>query len=249
MVNVSCGKSSEASVGFRSTRPIVEVAETPCLEGTVVLTGGVPSTKGQVIDVGGNPLCSQHGSIIDPTWRVSENGGLADVVVSVKNGPLAKNVPEMGGTIDQKECLFLPNVAAVQVGQAVRFKNSDMTFHNVRVVRHQMGTELQGQSVANYAQASMGGENTRVFDEPGVYRIECDVHRWMRGWIVVNEGIHFGVSDSLGKFQISRALPDGDYVLEAWHPQFSEPVVQNVRVSGGKGAANFEFKLSSAFRS
>lgn len=249
MVNVSCGKSPKTSSGFQSVRTVIEVEETPCLEGRVVLTGGIPSTLGQVIDVIGNPLCSQHGAIIDPTWKVSADGELADVVVTLKNGPIAKNVPDLGGTIDQKECLFLPNMSAVQMGQSVRFKNSDMTFHNVRVVHHQLGTELQGESVANYAQDSMGGENTRVFDEPGVYRIECDVHRWMRGWIVVNEGIHFAVSDSLGKFQIFRALPDGNYVLQAWHAQFPEPVTQNVRVSGGRGTAHFEFQLSFAFRS
>ena len=249
MVNVSCGKAPDAPIASRVREPSIEVAEILTLEGSVTLSGGFPSTHGQAIDVGGNPLCSQHGKIIDPTWRVSENRGLADVIINVKNGPIAKNVPRMGATIDQRECLFRPNVVAVQSGQTVCFKNSDMTFHNVRVVRHQMGTELQGQSVANFAQASMGGENTHVFNEAGVYRLECDVHRWMRGWIFVNEGIHFAVTDSLGKFQISRALPDGDYVLQAWHAQFPEPVTQNVRVSGGRGTAHFEFQLSSAFRS
>jgi plastocyanin len=249
VASVSCGKVSESPAVFRSAKPMIEVASGNSISGTVVLTGGSPSELGKAIDVGGNPLCSQHGAIIDPKWRVSSDGGFADVVVSVRNGSMASNVSPTEVLMDQRDCLFVPNVLSVQAGQSVRFRNSDMTFHNVRVVKHQLGSELQGKSVENFAQASMGGENSRVFDEPGIYRVECDVHRWMRGWIAVVEGIHFAVSDREGNFQISRVLPDGKYVLEAWHAQFPEPLVQTVQVKGGVASAHFEFKLDTAFRS
>lgn len=249
MGNIGCGKVAEKPDGYRSAKPAVDIGLSNSIGGRVVLSGGLPKDHGAVIDVGGNPLCSQHGPIIDPKWKVAPDGGFADVVVSVRNGALASNVSATSVLMDQKECLFVPNLIAIQLGQSVRFRNSDMTFHNVRVVKHQIGSELQGKSIENFAQASLGGENTRVFDEPGIYRVECDVHRWMRGWIAVVEGIHFAVSGADGKFQISRALPDGNYVLEAWHAQFPEPLVQTVQVKSGVASAHFEFKLADAFRS
>ena len=249
VANVSCGKVTESPVALRSAKPLVEVPSGNSISGRVVLIGGTPSDLAKVIDVGGNPLCSQHGEIVDPKWKVSRDGGFADVVVSVRNGSMARNVATSEVLMDQKNCLFVPNLLAIQAGQTVRFRNSDMTFHNVRVVKHQLGSELQGKSIENFAQASMGGENSRVFYEPGIYRVECDVHRWMRGWIAVVEGIHFAVSDTEGNFQISRVLPDGKYVLEAWHAQFPEPLVQTVQVKGGVASAHFEFKLETAFRS
>lgn len=249
VANVSCGKVTESPVALRSAKPLVEVPSGNSISGRVVLIGGTPSDLAKVIDVGGNPLCSQHGEIVDPKWKVSRDGGFADVVVSVRNGSMARNIATSEVLMDQKNCLFVPNLLAIQAGQSVRFRNSDMTFHNVRVVKHQLGSELQGKSIENFAQASMGGENSRVFYEPGIYRVECDVHRWMRGWISVVESIHFAVSDADGKFQISRVLPDGQYVLEAWHAQFPTPLVQTVQVKSGVASANFEFKIETAFRS
>ena len=246
---VSCGKVTETPVSFRSSKPLIEIPTGNSISGRVTLICGVPSDLAKVIDVGGNPLCSQHGQIVDPKWKVSRDGGFGDVVVSVRNGSMASHVSPSEVLMDQKNCLFSPSVIAIQVGQSVRFRNSDMTFHNVRVVKHQVGSELQGKNVENFAQASLGGENSRVFDEPGIYRVECDVHRWMRGWISVIEGIHFAVSDLEGNFQLSRVLPDGEYVLEAWHAQFPEPLVQTVQVKSGVASAHFEFKLETAFRS
>lgn len=244
----SCGKAPEPAAALAPRGPAIPVAEGVSIEGRVILTGGKPAGLGKSIDVGGNPFCSQHGTLIDPAWKVSADGGLGDAVVVVRNAPVASNVSQEPVLVDQKACLFVPTVTAIQAGQSVRFRNSDLTFHNVRVIRHEAGTTNRGQSLENYAQPSMGGENIRRFDEPGIFRVECDVHRWMRAWIRVCEGIHSAVSDADGGFRITRVLADGEYTLEAWHPQFEKPVVKTIRVRNGKSFASFEFHLATAFR-
>lgn len=244
----SCGKAPEPAATLGVRAPAIPVAEGVSIEGRVILTGGKPAGLGGSIDVGGNPFCSQHGALIDPTWKVSADGGLGDAVVVIRNAPVASNVPPEPVLVDQKDCLFVPTVTAIQAGQAVRFRNSDLTFHNVRVIRHEAGTANRGQNLENYAQPSMGGENVRRFDEPGIFRVECDVHRWMRAWIRVCEGIHFAVSDADGSFRVNRVLADGEYTVEAWHPQFEKAVVKTILVRNGKGSASFEFYLATAFR-
>lgn len=252
IANVGCGKVREPVSAFPSgpAKPVAftEVDESLSITGRVSLIGGMPSALGAKIDVGGNPFCTQHGDLIDPAWKVSPDGGLADAVVYVADSTAAANIAAEPVLIDQKNCLFSPTMTAVQPGQTVRFLNSDLTFHNVRVVRHEIGTAGKGESLDNYAQPSMGGKNDRVFAEPGIYRIECDVHRWMRAWVFVNRGCRHAVSGPDGKFAINRSLPDGGHTVRVWHPQFPRPAEKSVTVNGGRAAVDFDFKLAEAFR-
>ena len=115
-------------------------------------------------------------------------------------------------------------------------------------MRHKLGAVDGGENLANYAQASMGGENIHSFDQPGLYRVECDVHRWMRAWIAVEDGAHFAVSAADGSYEIKRALANGEHVVEAWHPQFSSPLTSTVQVRDGRAAADFTFQSTAALR-
>ncbi len=246
MAATSCGKSVENASSYIAP-PAVVVAEGNSISGKVTLTGGMPEKNGKTIDVGGNPFCTGHPALVDPTWQVAADGGLGNVVLTVRGGPRAENVLADAGMVDQKHCEFVPNTSAIQAGQSLRLHNSDLTFHNIRVVRHEVGTRDKGQNIDNLAQPAQGAENVRVFAEPGVYRLECDVHRWMRAWVFVNEGVHTAVSKADGTFAFSRTLADGDYTVEAWHPQFASPLTQKVHVQSGKGTADFAFSLDQSF--
>lgn len=244
IANVSCGKVPE-TVAVNLT-PAVEIAESTSISGKVILTGADPAALRKVIDIGGNPFCSGHGEITDPAWRVAADGGLADAVITVRGSQRASNV-NVSPLIDQTKCEFVPHTVAIQPGQAVRFHNSDLTFHNIRIARHESGTTRgKGENIDNFGQPSRGDENVKTFNTPGLFRLECDVHRWMNAWVFVHEGIHAAVSTSDGRFAISRALADGEYVVEAWHPQFARRLSQTVTVRGGKATADFTFDFAQA---
>ncbi len=246
----SCGKVADAGQKLPSAplTAAVEIAEKTSISGHISLKGIEPAKLAKNVDVGGNPFCTGHGEIADPTWKTAPDGSLADVVVTVSKSGRASNVPAAAPLIDQTHCAFVPHTLSIQPGQDVRFHNSDLTFHNIRVVRHQPGTRSGGENLANLAQASRGEENVLNFSVPGIYRLECDVHRWMKAWIVVHEGIHSAVSDAAGQYQINRALPDGTYTVQAWHPQFSAPLTQTVTVAGGTARADFTFDHAEAFQ-
>lgn len=243
VANVSCGKIPEPV----SLAPAVTIAATPSITGKVTLLGAAAAKLRQVVDVGGNPFCTGHGEIIDPTWRVAGDGALADVVISVRGSQRADNLPVAATLIDQTHCAFLPHTVAIQPGQSVRFHNSDLTFHNIRIARHEAGTRAKGENIDNIGQPSRGDENVKSFLTPGIYRLECDVHRWMNAWVFVHEGVHAAVSGADGRFIINRALADGDYFVEAWHPQFPQSVSKSITVRDGKATADFEFDFAHAF--
>lgn len=250
LATTSCGKITETGARLPQAplAPATEVALKPSVQGKITLEGIQPASLRKVVDVGGNPFCTGHGEIIDSAWRVSADGGLANVVITVQGSPRASNIPGTVPLMDQTRCEFVPNTLAVQPGQMVRFRNSDLTFHNIRIARHQPGTSHGGENLANLAQASQAEENEETFAVPGIYRLECDVHRWMKAWIYVHEGIHSAVSAADGTYRIDRALADGDYTLKAWHPCFAEPLSQQVTISKGTARADFAFAYSKAFQ-
>jgi plastocyanin len=243
LANSSCGKVADSAPQLPSAplAPAVEIVEKASISGKITLQGIEPAKLTKVIDVGGNPFCTGHGQIVDSTWKVAENGALADVVITVTGSSRATNVPATAPLVDQTHCEFVPHALAIQPGQSVRFRNSDLTFHNIRISR-------AGDNLANLAQAARGDENVLQFSVPGAYRLECDVHRWMNAWVFVHEGIHSAVSSADGSYTINRALADGTYTVRAWHPQFSQPLSQTVTVQNGTATADFAFNHAEAIQ-
>jgi len=70
--------------------------------------------------------------------------------------------------------------------------------------------------------------------------VKCNVHPWMRAFIVVVKGPN-GVSDESGSFKLD-GVPPGTYTLTAWHETYGTQT-QKVTVAAGKPAtADFTFK-------
>lgn len=245
---LACGRQEEPSAAARGLLTPLQTPEgfepgKVSLTGKVTLSGAPPSEPA-TFETSGDPYCRQHGPIPNESWKVSADGGLADVVITVADAP--PTVPVPAPEIVQEGCRYLPHVAAITAGQSVRVSNLDPTFHNVRVVSHQKGTLNRGSNLANYSQPGRGDANEHPFTQSGIYRLECDVHRWMRSWIFVADNNHLAVSRPGGTFQLDRGLRDGSYVVQAWHHHFAEPLTQSVDVIGGRAEVNFQFDVQQA---
>jgi plastocyanin len=205
--------------------------------GKVNIKGAAPAMP--MIKMNADPKCVKMHSGKDVASEqvvVNPNKTLRWVFVYVKKGLEGKKFPTPNTkvTIDQKGCMYSPHVFGVVVNQPIDITNSDATLHNI----HALPKTNKG---FNIAQPKQGMKMTQKFDKPEMpIKIKCEVHNWMASYVCVMDNPFFAVTDDKGNFEIKN-LPDGDYVLEAWHEKFGTQEM-NVSVKGGTATADFTFE-------
>jgi plastocyanin len=143
------------------------------------------------------------------------------------------DAPKKHAEIDQKDCMYEPRIQGVVAGQDVDIKNGDATLHNVH-------TNKGAETLFNQAQPKGSPAITKSWDDAAVIKFTCDVHPWMRGFVVVHDSPYFAVSGDDGSFTIDK-VPVGKYEITAWHSQYGLKKA-SVEVAEGKTAeAKFEF--------
>ncbi len=137
-----------------------------------------------------------------------------------------KSVSSISGEIalvNQRGLQFTPRVQAIVLGQRVRFTNQDSENHNVHILT--LGFAFN---------QSMGPGNAVDFipDRTGVMILACDIHSHMRGFVVVSPSPWVQVCSREGRFRLD-GVPDGRYVLTAWH-EMGESLRREIVVKDGK---------------
>lgn len=222
------------------------IAQTPSVSGRVILLGGPPKSLGQTLDLT-NTDCADSGPLAHPSWKMDAEGGLAEVVITVSGSQRASNLNESSATIELTKCELKPHVVAVQAGESVAVRPSDQSSVQLSLTRHKLGTLNEGEPIDTTTATGDSATWVRAFNRPGLYRVEGDSHRWMRSWIWVHEGIHKAVSGTDGRYTVERALPDGEYVVNAWHPRFKKSLSKTVQVVNGVAQVDFAFDYSHSF--
>lgn len=125
--------------------------------------------------------------------------------------------------IAQRDTTFQPSLLVVRRGQTVEFPNRDPFFHNVfsysGAARFDLGRYPEGES------------KSVTFREPGIVRIYCEVHDFMRAAVIVTENPYHARPDAEGRFRIS-GVPPGTYTLVGWDADRGT-VTEEVTVSEG----------------
>ncbi len=171
-------------------------------------------------------------------YVVGPKGEFADVVVSLK-GMDGKSTGASAppAVLDQKGCVYSPQILAIQTGQKLIVKNSDTCVHNVHCTPAAAGNEEH-----NDVQMPGGADLTYTFPKPEMFlRFKCDVHPWMFAWVSVIDSPYFAVSDKDGKFVIKN-VPPGKYTVEANHRKLG-PQTQDVEVADKDVTVNFTFAV------
>jgi plastocyanin len=157
---------------------------------------------------------------------LSSNNGIQNAVVSLQNvSPRAKqdwNFP--APKMDQKQCSFIPRVVLVPVGGTVEFLNSDRLLHNVKSAGKENPPFNRAQPHARSI--------SFAFKHPEILRVDCDLHSWMRGWVVVAEHPFYAITNEQGEFSLEN-VPPGKYSLQVWHENLG--AVSQELVVGNRG--------------
>ncbi|WP_438043568.1 carboxypeptidase regulatory-like domain-containing protein [Sorangium sp. So ce128] len=155
------------------------------------------------------PVCQDKDVLYNAV--VVNDGKLKDTFVRIAVGgvPGSWKAPDAHAVVDQQDCMYVPRIQGVVSEQQVDIKNSDRTLHNVHTYK---GSE----TLFNQAQPGGAAPLTKAWKD-GIIKLTCDVHPWMRGFVVVTDHPFFAVSGDDGSFTIEK-VPAGKYKLEAWHP-------------------------------
>ena len=228
------------AVGFLAACQTASAAD---ITGFITLKGTPPAE----VDIGAKMLeASPDCAAMYPPGKlptthfyvVGSKGEFADVVVSLK-GVTGKSTGAGASpaVLDQKGCLYTPQILAIQTGQKLVVKNSDMCIHNVHCT-----PTVAGNTEHNDVQMAGGADLTYTFPKPEMFlRFKCDIHPWMFAWVSVFDSPYFSISDRDGKFVIKN-VPPGKYTVEANHRKLGAQT-QDVEVKDGDVTQNFAFEI------
>jgi plastocyanin len=219
---------------------VMQVARAADVTGVINFKGTSPDEK-ELSPIKDDPNCSAYYPAGLPKTKfyvVSPKGELADVVVVIKGVPAAKSAGAAAAplVLDQKGCLYLPQILAAQTGQKVIVKNSDSCVHNVHTVPKENESK-------NLVQMPGGADLEFTFakSEPFL-KFQCDVHPWMFAWVTVLDHPYFAQSGADGKFTIKN-VPPGKYTIEATHRKLGTKSAEvEVKESGATQDFTFEPK-------
>jgi len=203
------------------------------LKGVVKFTGEAPERK--VLDMSAEASCHGKG-VLDETVIVND-GGLANVVVSISKG-LAKSDKSKGKgkvTLRQEGCTYIPHVLALQEGQSIEIHNDDGVVHNVHSYSKRNPSFNQAQPAGAPPIVKEMGRKDKMFP------VKCDMHAWMTCQVVVFDHKFFTVSDAKGGFELGD-LPAGKYTISAQHESLGTQTAEVTVGDSGVQELNFTFK-------
>ena len=211
------------------------------ITGTITLSG-TPPAEVPITPVMSDPICGPTYKQAPTThfYVVGPNGEFGDVIVSLKDASGNEITGKSTGAgappvvLDQKGCLYNPQILAAQTGEKIVVKNSDPTVHNVHT------TSKAGNPVHNDVQMANGADLTYTFDKPEMFmKFQCDIHPWMFAWLSLFDNPYYAISGSDGKFVI-KDVPPGKYTIVADHRKLGEQT-QTVVVTDKNATVNFTF--------
>jgi plastocyanin len=211
-----------------SPEPLAAQGAVGTISGHIRLSGPAPANP--LIRMGADPRCSRatRGQrITQDVVLTGAGGGLANGFLHLQGTFPATPVSPDPVTIDQRNCLFAPRVAAVRVGQTLQITNSDPTAHNLHSASqvNAFNTSQPKQGMVYKVQLKTGEV---------MMRIRCDIHTWMTTYVGVTTHSYVAVSGTDGAFTIAR-VPAGRHTIAVWHEAYGV-LTRTVEVKAGATA-------------
>ena len=173
----------------------------------------------------------------DVTVTVHDEKGspIEGAVVLISSPNVSVNPAEVPVSIDQVNREFEPFLSIVPLGTRITFPNSDNIRHHVysfsKAKRFEIPLYGGGAVVPGI-----------VVDQPGVIALGCNVHDWMRAYVVVADTPYTAQSNTRGIAVVS--LPEGQYTLHVWHPDYRDDESMTVPISVAATGATQKFTLA-----
>ena len=218
------------------TVPAVHADEWGTVTGRFVFKGDAPSAAELKADKDAE-VCGRE-KLFSEDLVVGADKGIRNVVVFVRDKGVKVNPEVEKATkanpveIDNKGCRFEPHVVFVQTGQELVIKNSDTVGHNSNVMT------IKNSPSNSLIPAGQSSPLTFSAEEPLPAGVTCNIHPWMKAWVVVRGNPYAAVTKADGSFEIA-GVPVGDVELQLWH----EKAGNLADVSTAKGKSDKKGRL------
>ncbi len=152
----------------------------------------------------------------DQSLVVGPVGGLANVIIYVRTKGVKIN-PELASKVkdkvelDNKGGKFVPHISTLWIGeQTLVLHNSDPVAHNSNI----QPILDEGINPLLPPQGAFPHQFNRSQTVP--VPVGCNIHPWMKGYVLPRDNPYVAVSGPDGKFKIAD-LPAGELEFQAWH--------------------------------
>ena len=216
-----------ATEGSSDTEELAGPSGYVTLKGRFTLNGDAPALtpltitkEASVCAPGGKTVYAQD-VVVDPDTK-----GIANIVLYADKVPeawvheSAMNPAEPEVVFDQKECVFLTHVVAMQTSQTLLVKNSDPVGHNLMV-------KSFNEIIPPGKSTTM---TTRKQDVIPV-KMSCSIHPWMTAYFIGRDDGYFAVTAKDGSFEIPNVPAGVKLTFRVWHERIGA-ISGSVNVNG-----------------
>ena len=125
-------------------------------------------------------------------------------------------------TLDNEWCRFNGHVVTLRTSQTLLVRNLDEVGHNTKI------DTLNNPPINPILPA--GGELEQTFPEAERLpaSVSCNIHPWMKSWVLIKDNPYMAVTDASGNFEIKN-VPTGTWTFQVWHekPGYITKVTKN----------------------
>jgi len=196
---------------------LASAQETATLRMKFVVDGSV--TEPKAVSNVNDAFCAES-PIISNKLLVGKQGELQNFAVifdeeksKVKIPAEMLKAPAATHLLDNVKCMFEPKIIVARSGQTINVKNSDDTGHNANF------NFLKNPPTNFLVPAGQSKELNLKPDvvEPTAIPIECNVHPWMKAFVIVKQHPFVGVSNAEGVVEIANLPVGSGAIFRLWH--------------------------------
>jgi hypothetical protein len=190
-------------------------------------------------------FCRENPPVKERLLGIRLNGGIKNVVFYVYTGRGGSKLPlqpprNVTRELVAQNCRFEPRITFLQSGDILHLSNRDAFGYNLNVNFFANPPS----NVALGSEAKVAIDTTK--GEPAPIPIDCNIHPWMRAYIVALDHPFAGISDEDGLIEISGLPAGGELIFRLYHEAADGPIKQ-VLISGEPGIG--KSRLADAFAS
>jgi len=228
----------------------MEVTDGGTIQGKAILTGTMPYPRVYHLILFPNiDMCAEietddeMNRVLDD-FKISEDGGLKDVVITLENVEAGKPFNKEPILIDSEDCKFSPDVNVVRQGEAFKVNNIDAVMHNSQVYQAERGKIIQNLPIPP---ESITDGKVTFQKKYKIFQMICGMHEFMQTWGYRVQNPYYFITKLGGDFKIDN-IPPGDYNLNAWH-YLMKPKSEKIHVAkNGTVEVKFSFNADKVVR-